>query len=270
MKSDQIVYRHSLVTRLTHWIGAFALFILVMSGLQIFNASPHLDYSDKSDPARRVLDIGAVNQNGTPVGYTQIFGLRFTTTHLLGYTSDGMGGEAPRAFPGWVTLPGYQSLADGRRWHLFFGWVLIFSGLAYIAGGLARKDLNVLVLRSSDLPKLWPMQLYYLRLRKDPPPYGKYNPLQKLAYTVVLFVFAPLIVISGLALSPGVDAMFAPITILLGGRQSARFWHFVLTFAFIGFFVMHMVLVLSTGFWNNIVSMITGKYRLGKHEGQGA
>jgi Ni/Fe-hydrogenase b-type cytochrome subunit len=269
MEPGRIVRRHSLATRVTHWIGALALFVLVMSGLQIFNASPNLDASDKSDPARRVLAIGATDEGGRPTGYTQILGLRLNTTHLLGYTSDGMGGETARAFPGWITLPGYQSLADGRHWHLFFGWVLILSGLVYIAGGLVNRDLRLVVLRPSDLPKLWPMQLYYFRLRKDPPPHGKYNPLQKLAYTVVLFVFAPLIVISGLALSPGFDAMFSPVTVILGGRQAARLWHFVITFAFIGFFLTHMVLVFSTGFVNNIVSMITGRYRLGKNDGVG-
>jgi thiosulfate reductase cytochrome b subunit len=172
-----------------------------------------------------------------------------------------MGGKAARAFPGWLTLPSYQALADGRRWHLFFGWLLTLAGIAYLAGGLARRDLGELILRPSDLPKLWPMQAYYLRLRRDPPPYGKYNPLQKLAYTLVLFVFSPLIVLTGLVLSPGVDAAFNPITALFGGRQFARLWHFVLTVALVGFVATHLVLVLSTGVVNNLRSMISGWYR---------
>jgi thiosulfate reductase cytochrome b subunit len=270
MKPDDVVYRHSVITRITHWVGALAFIILVMSGLQIFNAAPHLEAADKSDPARRVLEIGSDEQAGKPVGYLDILGVKIPTTHVLGYTSDGMGGEGPRAFPAWVTLPGYQSLADGRNWHLFFGWFLMGSGLVYIIGSVARKDIGAMILRPSDLPKLLPMQLYYLRLRKDPPPYGKYNPLQKLAYTVVIFVFSPLIVLSGLALSPGVDSWMPWITWILGGRQFARLWHFILTMALTGFLVTHLILVFSTGFLNNMRSMITGWYRLGKHEGLGA
>jgi Ni/Fe-hydrogenase b-type cytochrome subunit len=253
-------YRHSLVTRLTHWLGALAFIVLVSSGLQIFNAAPYLDASDKSDPAHRVLAIsgGIPDGGGDPVGETRIFGWRITTTGVLGFTDDGMGGQAPRAFPGWLTLPSYQDLADGRRWHLFFGWVLTLAGVAYIVGGLARRDLRELILRASDLPKLWPMQAYYLRLRREPPPYGKYNPLQKLAYTLVLFVFSPLIVITGLVLSPGIDAALSPITAVFGGRQFARLWHFVLTVALVGFLLTHLVLVLSTGVIDNMRSMITG------------
>ena len=270
MKADEVVYRHSVVTRITHWAGALAMFVLVMSGLQIFNAAPHLEAADKSDPSKQVLAIGAEENGGQPEGYVNLLGAKFNTTHVLGYTSDGMGGEGPRAFPGWITLPGYQDLASGRHWHLFFGWVLVASGLTYIIGAALRKDLGLLILRPADLPKLLPMQLYYFRLRKNPPPYGKYNPLQKLAYTVVIFVFCPLVVLSGLALSPGVDSWMPWLTALLGGRQFARLWHFVLTFALTGFIVTHLILVLSTGFFNNMRSMISGKYRLGKHEGLGA
>ena len=112
------VYRHSIVARASHWLWALAMLVLVMSGLQIFNAAPYLDASDKSNPARRVLSFDATQpQSGTPVGTTTIFGHTFTTTHVFGYTDDGQGGEAARAFPGAVTLPAIQSLADGRDAH---------------------------------------------------------------------------------------------------------------------------------------------------------
>ncbi len=65
-----------------------------------------------------------------------------------------------------------------------------------------------------------------LKLRKEPPPHGIYNPLQKAAYTAVFFVIAPFVVLTGLALSPGIDAIANPLTVLLGGRQFARLWHF--------------------------------------------
>ncbi|GAC1304202.1 MAG: cytochrome b/b6 domain-containing protein [Vulcanimicrobiaceae bacterium] len=266
----RVVKRHSIVTRLTHWIGSLAMLVLVMSGLAIFDAAPYLDASDVSGPAHRVLSIGSqTTAGGEPVATTQVFGLHFKTTHLLGYTDNGQGGESARAFPGWLTFPGYQDLASGRRWHLFFSWVLTFAGLAYLVFGLLRRDLALLILRPSDLPKMWPMQAYYLKLRKDPPVHGKYNPLQKAGYTAVIFGLVPFVVLTGLALSPGVDAIAAPLTALLGGRQFARTWHFVAMLAIVGFTFGHVFLVASTGVFNNMRSMIAGTYRLGKNEGTG-
>jgi thiosulfate reductase cytochrome b subunit len=270
--SGKRVYRHSIAARLSHWLWTLAMLVLVMSGLQIFNAAPYLDASDKSNPAKRVLIIGSRQQPGDSqhiVGRTTIFGHTFTTTGVLGYTDDGMGAKTERAFPGWVTLPGEQDLADGRRWHLFFGWFLTLAIVLYLIAGALRKDLRELILRPSDMPKLWPMQLYYLRLRKEPPPHGTYNPLQKAAYTIVLLGFIPLIILTGLALSPGVDAVAGPITALLGGRQFARLWHFTLMSLLIAYFFTHMVLVFGTGARNNLRSMITGWYTLGDHDGVG-
>jgi thiosulfate reductase cytochrome b subunit len=268
--SGERVYRHGIVARTAHWVWTLAMLVLVMSGLQIFNAAPYLDASDKSNPARRVLAFDAVRApNGQPVGTTSVFGHTIRTTHLFGYTDDGMGGESPRAFPAWLTLPGPQSLADGRRWHLFFAWALFISWFAYLASAAVRGTLRELVMRPGDFRKLWPMQLYYLRLRKEPPPHGTYNPLQKLTYNVVIFGFFPLLILTGLTLAPAVDAAVPWLTALFGGRQFARTWHFTLMVLTIGYFATHLILVLATGFWNNMRSMITGWYRLGEHDGVG-
>ena len=267
----RIVHRHSIATRVTHWVTFVALLVLMMSGLQIFNAAPYLDASDKSDPGRRVLSIDGQDTPSGSVGVTTLFGHAITTTHVLGYTDDGQGagGESARAFPGWITFPGYQDLAGGRRWHFFFAWIFVIAGASYLIFGGIGKELPLIVLRPSDLPKLWPMQAYYFHLRKEPPDHGKYNPLQKAGYTGVLFVLAPFVIVTGLVLAPGCDAIAHPVVWLLGGRQFARTWHFVAMIAFIGFFFGHVFLVVSTGFFNNMRSMIAGTYRLGKHEGTG-
>jgi thiosulfate reductase cytochrome b subunit len=257
MEERKLVYRHSWVTRVTHWLFFVAFLALVSSGLQIFNAAPFLDASDKTDPGHRVLQISAPRDG---VGTTTLFGHSFTTTGWLGWTADGMGGESPRAFPAWITIPSYQDLADGRRWHLFFAWIMVVSGAAYMMWGLARGNVRELILHPADVPKIWPMQLYYLRLRKEPPPHGKYNPLQKAAYTLVLFVFAPLMVISGLALSPAFDAWMPWLAHILGGRQFARLWHFAAMIALAGFFTIHLMLVATTGVFNHLRSMVTGYY----------
>lgn len=253
---EQAVHgRHSMVTRLTHWTFFIAFLALVSSGLQIFNAAPFLDASDRTAPAHRVLAIGSPADG---VGTTAVFGHTFRTTGFLGWGSDGMGGESARAFPSWITIPAYQDLADGRRWHLFFAWIMAFCGFAYVVYGLARGDLQQLILRRRDLPDIIPMQLYYLRLRKTAPHYVKYNPLQKTAYTLVIFVAAPLIVLTGMALSPGIDAMAPWLPAIFGGRQFARLWHFVLMLVLVGFVFVHLVLVATTGVLKNLRGMVLG------------
>ena len=252
------IYRYAFLTRASHWLWVLALFILVGSGLQIFNASPNLDASDKSDPARRVLAIGSPAEG---VGTTTIFGHTFVTTGWLGWTNDGMGSRGAHAFPATLTVPGFKDLAGGRRWHLFFAWVAALCWLAWLVSAAIKGSLREMVLRPSDVPKLWPMQAYYLKLRKTPPPYGIYNPLQKASYTAVLFVIAPLVVVTGLALSPGIDAIANPLTVLFGGRQFARLWHFAGMLVLLIFFAVHTFQVATQGVVNQMRSMITGWYQ---------
>jgi thiosulfate reductase cytochrome b subunit len=172
----------------------------------------------------------------------------------------------PGGWAGPATIPAYQDLADGRRWHFFFAWVAVACWAAWLISSAIKGNLREMVLRPSDLPKLWPMQAYYLRLRKNPPPHGLYNPLQKAAYTTIAFVIAPFIVLTGLALSPGIDAIAHPLTLLLGGRQFARLWHFIAMLLLLAFFAIHTFQVATQGVVNQMRSMITGWYRLSDHE----
>lgn len=260
------MYRYAFLTRVTHWFWVVAFAALVSSGLQIFNAAPYLDASDKSDPARRVLSIESPADGS---GVTRVFGHAFSTTGWLGWVDDGMGGTGARAFPGWITIPAYQDLADGRRWHLFFAWIAAACWLGWLLSAALKGSLRELVLRPSDIPKLWPMQAFYLKLRKEPPPHGTYNPLQKAAYTTIMFAIAPLVVLTGLALSPGVDAIANPLTVLFGGRQFARLWHFAGMLLLLAFFAIHTFQVATQGVVNQMRSMITGWYRVGEGDGVG-
>ena len=258
MKMGRLIYRYAVATRLSHWLWVLAFAALVSSGLQIFNAAPFLDASDKTNPAKRVLSIESPQAG---VGTTTILGRTFTTTGVLGYTDDGMGGRGQRAFPAWITIPAYQDLAEGRRWHLFFAWIAAITWLTWLVSTAVKGNLQQMLLRPSDIPKLWPMQAYYLKLRKTPPEHGIYNPLQKAAYTTIGFAIAPLVVLTGLALSPGIDAIAQPLTWLLGGRQFARLWHFTGMILLIGFFGVHTFQVATQGIVNQMTSMITGWYR---------
>lgn len=246
------VYRHPLVVRVTHWLVALALLVLTMSGLQIFNAHPSLYASDASTFGRPWLSIySTLDASGKPIGKLQIGSKVFTTTGLLGWTSDGMGGEEQRAFPPWATIPAYRDLADGRRWHIFFAWVLVLCGLAYAVWAFKLIPSKTEI---RELPEA---------LKEHTPPWKvkatpDYNPLQKIAYFSAVFGLVPLAIISGLALSPSFDAWAPWVPALLGGRQFARIWHFVAMFGIIGFFIVHFFMVAMTGLWNNLRAMITG------------
>ncbi len=93
----------------------------------------------------------------------------------------------------------------------------------------------------------------------------RYNVLQKLAYLIVVFVLGPVMVLAGLTMSPRLDASYPILLEIFGGRQSARTIHFICAFSFLGFFVIHIVMVLLSGVFNNLRSMITGWYNLGEN-----
>lgn len=257
---DSLVYRHNWITRLTHWTNTLALLILFMSGLQIFNAYPNLHWGSKAEPEEAFFSIYAANEGGEIRGYAELYGWNVETTGFLGVQNTPLG-PFPRAFPSWLTIPGYFWLAGGRRWHFFFSWVFVINGLLYLLYNLAAGHLRKWLLTPRDMAKAVPMALYYLRLRKSSPQEGEYNPLQKLAYTSVLFVFAPTIILSGLALSPQMNVAFNWLPAMFGGRQSARSFHFLLTFLFALFTFGHVLMVATTGVVNNMRSMITGWYR---------
>jgi Ni/Fe-hydrogenase b-type cytochrome subunit len=257
---SSLVYRHNRVTRAAHWVNALALTILFMSGLMIFNAYPHLHWGNKSEPEEAFFSIYAMNEAGEIRSYTQLYGLRAETTGFLGLQNTEMG-PMPRAFPSWITIPGFYWLAGGRRWHFFFAWVFVLNGLVYFIYNRINGHVSKFIFKPRDLRGVFPMALYYLRLRKTSPQEGDYNPLQKLGYTGVFFILTPLIIASGLAMSPQLNVAFNWLPAMFGGRQSARSIHFLLTFFFAFFTLGHVLMVVTTGAFNNMRSMISGWYR---------
>jgi thiosulfate reductase cytochrome b subunit len=241
-----------------------------MSGLQIFNAHPALNWGKSSYTGRPpILQLDArPDAQGNPIGVTRIFGHEFDTTGVLGVSAGRDGRPVVRGFPAWITLPGPQWLALGRRWHFFFAWVLVINGIAYLAYTLASRHLTRdLVPTRADWRSIGPSIRDHLLLRH---PQGeaarRYNILQKLAYLGVIFVLFPLLIVMGWAMSPGLDALFAGWVDAFGGRQSARTLHFVLAWLLVGFVFVHLFEVVVSGFWNNLRSMITGRYRVAGDE----
>ena len=219
--------RHSLAVRILHWVNVVAIVVLVMSGLQIFDAHPALYWGKSS------------------------------------YTGAGPI-WAPGAFPGWATIPGTQWLSMGRRWHFFFAWIFVINGAAYLLYTIASRHLSRDLLPArGEMRTIGRSIVDHLHFRH---PAGveatRYNVLQKLTYLAIIFVVLPLLVLMGLGMSPMVDAIAPGWVDLFGGRQSARTIHFITAWAIVGFILLHLFMVVASGTWNNIRSMITGRYAI--------
>lgn len=268
-RGGDLVRRHRLSTRLWHWTNAFTVFVMLMSGLMIFNAHPRLywgQYGANYD--RAWLQIGSSRGRGVLI----LDGEVYDTTGLLGVWKDPDGIEQRRAFPWWATIPSTYSLADARIWHFFFAWVLFFSAAFHLGLSLFNRHFqrDLLPRREELRPRhIWRDIRNHLRLRF---PKGaaalQYNVLQKLAYLLVLIGLIPLLILTGLTMSPGVNAAWPWLLDLFGGRQSARSIHFLCAAAMLLFIVVHLIMVLLAGPFNEIRSMITGRYRLPKEAGE--
>lgn len=257
-------YRHSVVVRVTHWINVLCMTLLLMSGLQIFNAHPALYVGEKSHFEDPVLSIGAgTREDGTVVGVTHILGQNFETTGVLGRSRADDDRWVTRAFPAWSTIPGYQDLATGRRWHFFFAWLFVINGLVYIGYSILSGHWRQLVPTGAQLRHIGSSIREHLSLRFPRGEEAKtYNVLQKLAYVGVIFVLVPVLILAGLTMSPGMDAAFPWLLDIFGGRQTARTIHFIAGALILLFVIVHIVMVLVSGVVNNMRSMITGRYRI--------
>lgn len=222
-----VILRHRWPLRLMHWINLLCLLALVGSGLQIFNAHPSLYWGQASN-----FD-------------TPLFAIR-----------DG--------FPGWATIPSVRWLAMGRSWHFFFAWLWVINGVCYLAWSLASRHLQRdLAMQRRDWRDIPRSIVEHLRFRH---PRGeqaaRYNPLQKLSYLAVVFVLAPLALLTGLSMSPQMDTVLHWWLQLVGGRQSARTIHFVVMALFVLFAVVHVAMVVWAGPLNEMRSMITGRFKV--------
>ena len=234
-RGGDLVRRHHLVTRLWHWTNVVTVTVMLMSGLMIFNAHPRLYWGAfGANPDHAWLDLTQVN-----------------------------GG---RPFPGWATIPTNYSLADARLWHFAFGWLLMAAIAGYLLWSLISGHLKRdLAPRAAELAPahVWHDIKDHARLRF---PTGvaalRYNILQKLAYGSVLLGLLPGMILTGLTMSPGMNAAWPWLLELLGGRQSARSLHFLCAAGLVAFFVVHIAMVILAGPINELRSMLSGWYRL--------
>ena len=215
--------RHALSTRLWHWLNLLCVVVLFMSGLTISNAHRRLYWGD--------------------------WGFEASQAWLM----------VPR-FPDWMTIPGYYSLAVARDWHILMAWPfalgLMFMWIAMMVNRHFKRDI-VTKRREWRPSAIWRDVVEHLKLNFDHHE-GKYNFLQKLAYGLVLGVFLPMMIFTGISISPGMEPTFGWLVDLLGGRQSARSLHFIFAFAIVGFFIVHVLLVILSGPIRQMQDMITG------------
>ncbi len=215
--------RHALGTRIWHWVNALSVIILFMSGLNISNGHRRLYWGD------------------------------------WGFAPEHAWLTVPR-FPDWATIPGYYSLAAARDWHVLFAWVFAVGLLVFmisaIRNGHFRRDLFTRLAEWRPA-NIWRDIRAHLKLKFEHEG-AKFNFLQKLAYSKVIFLLLPLMIFSGMVMSPGMEAAWPWLTELFGGRQSARSIHFICAWLLFAFFVVHILLVLLSGPARQLADMITG------------
>ena len=270
----RLIYRHPLFVRLAHWLNALCLLALLTSGLQILNAHPAFYWGEASRFAHPFLSVGStIGRDGAPHGQLQIGSMRFDTTGWLGAWTDGDGNTVERAFPASVTLPRGRDLGAGRHWHFLFAWILVANGALYILTAIATgRVARVLLPAAGELRTIGRSVRDHLLLRSHSgAKTGEYNILQKLSYLAVIFGLLPLMAVTGLTMSPSVDAAAPFLTPLFGGRQSARSIHFLCATAIGAFFVVHIVMGLVTQPLNLLRAIVTGWFRVDadrtEHEG---
>ena len=234
-----VIKRHRMATRVWHWVTVVTMFIMIGSGIGILKAHPHL--------------------------YWGRYGANFDRPWL-----------SLSWMPPWVgtglnilTLPNSYNLALSRRWHLLFALVLAFALLGFMIVSLINKhfqrDLRVRAAELSPREVVHDVKEHLAFRFHDPKRPGAYNILQKLSYVATIFVLIPVMILTGLTMSPGMDAAWPWLLEVFGGRQSARSIHFIAATGLVLFIIAHLALVILAGTWNEVRSMITGRWKVPAH-----
>jgi len=232
--------RHAGVVRATHWLTFVAFMALLVTGGEIVISHPRFYWGE----------VGNVNMK--PLFVLPIPASRDTVPTAYHYVMPDQNGWS-------------------RYLHFEAAWVAVLTGLVYGIYGLVSGHF-----RKNMIPERrdWSFGAYWARitryLRRAPPDRAEetsYNVLQRSAYLVVIFVLFPLIIWTGLAMSPAFTASFPWTAALLGGRQSARTIHFFVSWLLLFFLIVHVIMVARSGFRRRMRSMITG-YSRGSEEGQ--
>ncbi|HEV8410605.1 MAG TPA: cytochrome b/b6 domain-containing protein [Gemmatimonadaceae bacterium] len=224
--------RHPALVRATHWITTLAFLALLVTGVEILISHPRFYWGETG------------NVNEQPLLAIPIPTSR--STILNGYT---------------ITL--HDQNGWSRYLHFEAAWIVVITGLVYVAYGLSQGHFrrNVVPAAADLAPKALAREsARHMRVwQPGNDDAWSYNALQRLAYSVVIFVLFPLIIWTGLDMSPGFTSVFPGAVTILGGRQSARTLHFVVTVLLVAFVIVHIAMVWFAGFRARVGSMITGR-----------
>ncbi len=232
MPSVRSAPRHFAFVRITHWIIALCFFALLVTGIEILVSHPRFywgEVGNVSMPSLFELPIPA-SRGAVKTGYSFV-------------------------------LPDQNSWS--RSLHFQVGWVAVFTGLLYAVSGLLTGHFrrNLLLARADLSWRVLSAQIAnHLRFKRPgEADVQSYNPLQRLTYLLVIFVLFPLMIWTGLAMSPAFTGAFPSTVTVFGGQQSARTIHFFVTVSLTLFLVIHIMMVFLAGFGNRMRAMITGR-----------
>jgi thiosulfate reductase cytochrome b subunit len=145
-------------------------------------------------------------------------------------------------------------LAQGMAYHFVFMWLFLINGIAYVLYTFISGEWKYLLPNKNSFKQAWLVLLHDLHIRKQAPPFIKYNDAQRVAYSAIIVMgFGS--ILTGLAIYKPIQ--FGWLVWLLGGYEAARLEHFILTIGYCLFFVVHILQVIKAG-WKNFQSMITG------------
>ncbi len=224
--------RHCAVVRVTHWLTALAFLALLLSGVEILISHPRFYWGEVGNvltPPLFQLPIPA-SRSSVPTRY----------------------GYVLRDQNGW-----------SRALHFESAWFAVLTGLLYVGFGLLSGHIrrNLLPARadvsSQGLSRVIAQHLRFKPVSEDEA--ESYNVLQRLTYLLVIFVLFPLVIWTGLAMSPAIASVIPAAVTVWGGQQSARTIHFFVSVALVLFLLVHIVMVCVAGFRNRMRAMITGR-----------
>jgi thiosulfate reductase cytochrome b subunit len=223
--------RHTGLVRVTHWLTFVSFVALLITGAEIVVSHPRFYWGE----------VGNVNTR--PLFTLPIPASRDTVPTHYNYVMPDQNG--------WSRYLHFQS-----------AWLLVFTGLVYGVAGLSSGHFrkNLVPMRQDRTGRAyWARMAQYLRRTpSDRAQAGSYNVLQRTTYLVVIFVLFPLVIWTGLAMSPSFTSAVPAAAALLGGRQSARTIHFAVSGLLLLFLIVHVTMIALSGFRSRMRAMITG------------